>query len=265
MMSQEIAISIRAARQRKGLTQKEAALRAELPYRTYWAYEKGEIGSPSLENVRAIANALDAPELLEGLSPGQGDGDDATGSALSTVSPSSPSPSRDAEAYVEVPIYGGASAGPGLTPPGEVHRYERLTRREFQRIFGRPAPDGDVTRVGFWEVIGDSAAPVYFEHELVPVEVVGPTQAFNNDGLYVFRWDGSVMLKRLRRQPDGSIRAVSLNPSIDPFVFRPNGDYEFAVLGRVIQPEKQQLYAALVGRAFAIQQQVWDVIKGSKG
>ena len=167
-----------------------------------------------------------------------------------------------AEERVDVPVFGRASAGPGLVPPDEVERYERMTRFEFERTFGGPAPqNGGAGRYGFWEVRGDSAAPVYFENELVPVELVGPTQRFENDCLYVFRWDDSVMLKRLRSLPDGCVRAISLNPSIDPFLFRPNGAHEFAVLGRVIQPQKQQLYAALVGRAFAIRKRM-SVVKG---
>lgn len=58
MDSQDLASTIAEARRRKGWTQKQAAKRSGLPFRTYWAYEKGEIEGPSLEKAQAIAAAL---------------------------------------------------------------------------------------------------------------------------------------------------------------------------------------------------------------
>lgn len=162
--------------------------------------------------------------------------------------------------YVEVPVYGDASAGPGRIIRGEPTRYRSVSREEYFYDF-QHAPNGG--NFAYFRIKGDSAVPVYFDGEEVPVEVIPPgTQSFINDTTYIFRWREEAMIKRIRRLPDNTIHAFSLNPAVPVFEFKPIDEHEFEVLGRVIGGQKQQLYAAMVGRMFAIQQQVWDVIKG---
>lgn len=157
--------------------------------------------------------------------------------------------SGDEPETVRVPEYGEVGAGPGRIPL-EVVSYREITVREFVMDFGqRPPPSGVVTGRGYFTVVGDSAAPIYFDRERVPVEELpDPTQRFRQDTVYVFRWEGDLMLKRLRKLEGGRIRAYSLNPSIDPFHFRPEGEHDFAVVAIAREPQKQQLYAVLVGR-----------------
>ncbi|GIV82238.1 MAG: hypothetical protein KatS3mg051_1592 [Anaerolineae bacterium] len=165
------------------------------------------------------------------------------------------------EDLVSVPVYGDASAGPGRTVHAEPLRYRQVTRDQYFHDF-QQAPDG--RRFAYWRVVGDSAVPIYFDQEEVPVEVLPPgTQQFKNDTVYVFRWMDDVMIKRLRRRPDGTIQAFSLNPGIPVYEFRP-AEHDFEVLGRVIGPPKQQLYAALVARAFEIQREVWSTIAAAE-
>lgn len=103
-------------------------------------------------------------------------------------------------------------------------------------------------------MIGDSAAPVYFDRERVPVEMLPePTQHFRNDTVYVFYLEeedggGDFMLKRLRRMPGGKVEAESLNPGLKPFIFSPTSAHDFAVVAIAREPTKQQLYASLIGR-----------------
>jgi phage repressor protein C with HTH and peptisase S24 domain len=99
-----------------------------------------------------------------------------------------------------------------------------------------------------FEVVGDSAVPVYYDGEDVPVEVKGRTQEFEQDTVYVFRYQKKdVMIKRLRRLDDDRIRAQSLNPGIDDQILY-HHEHDFAILGRVIDNKKQQLYTSLVNR-----------------
>jgi len=137
--------------------------------------------------------------------------------------------------------YGPASAGDGRTlqPIGEVE----LTEGEYRARFGARSAD----RVGLFEIEGDSAAPVYFDGEQIPVEVKGETQDFREDTVYVFRYRDDIMVKRLRTLEGEGIRAESLNPGIDDRVLHPNGD-NFEIVGRVIDNPKQQLYTSMVGR-----------------
>lgn len=170
----------------------------------------------------------------------------------------------DGSRRIRVPVFGSASAGPGRSPLNEmVEYYEEMAVSEFVLTFRRPPPSNGHNGIGFFKIVGSSAAPVYFDGELVPVELLPPgTQEFIPDTVYVFRWDGQVMLKRLRKIAGGQVEAQSLNPGLSAFVFQPSDEYGFAVLARVIEPEKQQLYAALVGRMFSIQKATRDVIRG---
>ena len=156
----------------------------------------------------------------------------------------------DLPAHTEKQVrhYGPASAenekARTLNPRGIVD----MAEGEYRARFGHREPDA----VGLFEVVGDSAAPVYFEGEDVPVEVKGKTQEFVEDAIYVFRYEQDVMLKRLRTEKyeNGEakrIRAESLNPGVDDRILKPNSQ-NFEVLGRVIDNKKQQLYTSMVGR-----------------
>jgi len=143
---------------------------------------------------------------------------------------------------IKVDHFGPAAAGDGrmLEPKGQV----TLTRKEFTVRFGHRSPD----QVGLFEVVGDSAVPVYYDGEDVPVEVKGHTQEFEQDTVYVFRYQKKdVMIKRLRRLDDDRIRAQSLNPGIDDQILY-HHEHDFAILGRVIDNQKQQLYTSLMNR-----------------
>lgn len=141
----------------------------------------------------------------------------------------------------QVTHYGPASAGDGRTlqPTGEVE----LTEGEYRARFGARSTD----RVGLFKIEGDSAAPIYFDGEQIPVEMKGETQDFREDTVYVFRYRNDIMVKRLRTLQDGCVRAESLNPGIDDRVLHPDGD-NFEIVGRVIDNAKQQLYTSMVGR-----------------
>lgn len=166
------------------------------------------------------------------------------------------------EDFVEVPVFGEVSAGPGQAPQLEPMRYERMAATEFAHTFRQAPPrSGRTLRLGLFVVRGSSAAPTYFAGEYVPVELLPKgNQRFDADCVYVFRWNGDLMLKRLRRLEDKRIEAASLNPSLRPFLFTPTED-NFEVIGRVIEPEKQQLYAVLVARALDLQKSVNKVIR----
>jgi transcriptional regulator with XRE-family HTH domain len=158
------------------------------------------------------------------------------------------------EPYSHIPVadivhtreYGLVGAGPGREPLDTV-RLIPIPREQFIAHFGiAPSDDG---RHGYFIVDGDSAAPVYFDRDLVPVEMLPrATQRFKQDTLYVFwRRNEGLQLKRLRRIDANRVRAYALNPSIPPITFEPSED-DFYVLAIAREPQRQQLYAAMVGR-----------------
>ena len=235
-----------------GLDETALASQVEVHPKTVSRYLDRQDPPKRSSNITALANALGVSRLW--LETGRGQ-------MLSEVSPPSPALPAETEGdstsdltgadteTVRVPEYGEVGAGPGRVPL-EVVSYREITVREFVVDFGqRPPPSGIVTGRGYFTVVGDSAAPIYFDRERVPVEELpDPTQRFRQDTVYVFRWEGDLMLKRLRKLEGGRIRAYSLNPSIEPFHFRPEGEHDFAVVAIAREPQKQQLYAVLVGR-----------------
>jgi len=142
---------------------------------------------------------------------------------------------------IEVRHFGRVGAGPGR----QLGDYETVTlsRKEYVSRFGGRDPDA----VGLWECDGDSAAPVFFDGEDIAVEVIGGTQEFKSEQIYVFRRGRDAMVKRLRRMEDDTVWGQSLNPSIADIKVDPSTE-DFEVLGRVIDTAKQQLYTSLVGR-----------------
>ena len=243
-----MATAIRAARKRKGWTQEIAAQKAGLPKRTYESYERGEIGNPAMDKVRAIANALDL--AIADLQPGQGDGGKRE----------APPVMREAPAryggYYRVPVYGEAAAETRGTCRAieEPFGYRDLTAEEYTRTFQRPPPRNGEEAVGYFRIVGDSASPIYLDGEDVPVELVPreQRQQFKDETVYVFRWREDLYVKRLQKLEGGAIRAYSLNPDIEVREFKPADDNEFEILGRVLNHPKQQLYAAFVGRTLGI-------------
>lgn len=157
-------------------------------------------------------------------------------------------------AMVMVRHFGRAGAGPGRTPDLQVERHVELTRADYTLSFGTRDPDD----VGFFEVEGDSAAPEYFDGEDVPVEVMGDTEEFRDDGKYVYRYRNDAQLKRLRRINGNQVEARSLNPGISLQILKPT-ENEFEILGRVIETPKQQLYGALVGRFLRMGERGQDI------
>ena len=255
-----IAERLREAREIASLTQDQLAERAPFSKRTLVRYEKGET-EPGAKMVSEVARITGVSyEWLRGGEGQMFDGDvpaDTPGK-LATSGDTFASPEDDPDAVVAVPQYGHVGAGDGRVPPRRVGTL-RVTLAEYAHDFAEPprristdlgdryAP-GD--RFGYFIIDGDSAAPVFFDRERVPVQLLEPERTFANDLLYVFRWQGEYQIKRLRLRPDGTVRASSLNPSIDPFEFKVADEEDFAVVALARVSQKQQLYTALVGRLF---------------
>ena len=162
------------------------------------------------------------------------------------------------QSIVAVPFFGRVGAGHPRLPLlriGEV----RVSSSEYALDFGSPPRASGSAyeahpRFGYFTVDGDSAAPAFFDGDRLPVEVLDGSNgmggdSFVNDLLYVFRWNGMLQLKRLRRLPGGMVQATSLNPAIEPFYFNPIEDAEeFDVVAVARVNPKQQLYQSLLGR-----------------
>lgn len=87
----------------------------------------------------------------------------------------------------------------------------------------------DLRSMALVEVIGDSMSPTADEGDLVLVDL--RESHFRHDGVYVLRTGSDLAVKRLQRQPDGSLLIRSDNPAYPPVSVKSD---EVALLGRVV-------------------------------
>jgi SOS-response transcriptional repressor LexA len=131
--------------------------------------------------------------------------------------------------YVYIPRFDiNASAGPGsfveLEPEPDVIAVNRDWLRDELHV--NPA------HVNMIDVRGDSMQPTMMDGDVLLV-----TSQIDQirDGIYVLRFDGLLMVKRLQRQPKGQVMVTSDNPAYTPFTVDLHDECaDFAVLGRVV-------------------------------
>lgn len=79
------------------------------------------------------------------------------------------------------------------------------------------------------EAVGDSMTPTVSEGDLVLVDL--HEARFKHDGLYVLRSENALSVKRVQRQPDGSLAVRSDNPAYEPIIVSADS---ITLLGRVL-------------------------------
>ena len=159
-----------------------------------------------------------------------------------------PQEQETGEEEVRAYVFGEANAAGELVLGPQDHDHPKtraVSPAKWRADFGESVPYGASSH-GYWLVRGDSAAPIFFEGEEVPVRKIGPTQEFEPEGVYIFRWNGDLYLKRLFRTDEG-VYAQSLNPAVRDMRFRPGNGHDFAVLAKVRSSMKQQLLVSLLG------------------
>lgn len=235
---------IRDARRKARLTQKEVADALGIKKQSVSGWETGK-AEPSPDSLDQLTELLGVTRswLLgrgEHLRP-------ASRTARSVDLP-------DLAAVVSVPYFGRVGAGDPRDPPvvvGEIDVSPSLYAADFgepPRIEGNEFVAYE--QFGYFRIDGDSASPVFFDGERLPVQLLpNHGHRFVNDLLYVFLWDGMHQLKRLRLHPRGRVEAMSLNPAIPSFFFNPSDDpEEFSIVALARVGIKQQIYTSLVGR-----------------
>jgi phage repressor protein C with HTH and peptisase S24 domain len=87
----------------------------------------------------------------------------------------------------------------------------------------------DLRNLALVEVMGDSMAPTIDEGDLVLVDL--REARFRSDGVYVLRIGSDLAVKRLQRQPDGTVLIRGDNPAYESSTVKPE---EVTLLGRVL-------------------------------
>jgi phage repressor protein C with HTH and peptisase S24 domain len=127
------------------------------------------------------------------------------------------------------------AAAPPRTPMRAVNGRAPLQNQQivdylsFQAEWLQRALNLDQRNLMLVEVIGDSMSPTIDEDDLVVVDL--RETRFRHDGIYVIRTGTDLAVKRLQRQPDGTLLIRSDNPAYEAAAVKPD---EVALLGRVV-------------------------------
>lgn len=120
------------------------------------------------------------------------------------------------------------SAGHGAL----VEKEEESQAMVFSERFIRQELGYNPNNIFLMPVRGDSMTPTLKNQSIVMVNRV---DGFSTDGIYVFRYDGRLMVKRLQFLPSG-IRVVSDNAAYEPWELSKNDvqSADFEIIGEVV-------------------------------
>jgi phage repressor protein C with HTH and peptisase S24 domain len=112
---------------------------------------------------------------------------------------------------------------------GTNHNSQIVDYVNFQPEWLQRALNVDLRNLALVEVMGDSMSPTIDDGDLVLVDL--REARFRSDGVYVMRIGSDLAVKRLQRQPDGTVLVRSDNPAYESSTVRPD---EVLLLGRVV-------------------------------
>ncbi|MGR5298804.1 S24 family peptidase [Vibrio mediterranei] len=120
------------------------------------------------------------------------------------------------------------SAGHGTL----VEKEEESCAMVFSERFIRQELGFNPNNIFLMPVRGDSMTPTLKNQSIV---MVNRLDGFSNDGIYVFRYDGRLMVKRLQFLPNG-IKVVSDNTAYEPWELRKDDidSADFEIIGEVV-------------------------------
>lgn len=133
------------------------------------------------------------------------------------------------EDFVLVPRYEvSASAGGGAL----VHSEQIVDHLAFRSDWVRNALDVSVTALALISVKGDSMEPTLSNGDLILVDT--STRKVEDNAIYVLRYNGSLMVKRVQRRRDGSLLIKSDNQVYEPEEVSESEVNDLYVVGRVV-------------------------------
>ncbi|SBO12968.1 HTH-type transcriptional regulator PrtR [Vibrio mediterranei] len=120
------------------------------------------------------------------------------------------------------------SAGHGTL----VEKEEESCAMVFSERFIRQELGFNPNNIFLMPVRGDSMTPTLKNQSIV---MVNRLDGFSNDGIYVFRYDGRLMVKRLQFLPNG-IKVVSDNTAYEPWELGKEDikSADFEIIGEVV-------------------------------
>ncbi|MDD5171217.1 MAG: S24 family peptidase [Syntrophales bacterium] len=131
--------------------------------------------------------------------------------------------------YVFIPLYDvRAAAGAGATIESEAI----VDLLVINRTWVRKQIGADPANLSFLYVEGDSMEPLLRPGEMILMDLSAANVPV--DGIYVIRFDGHLMVKRIQREPGNVLTVSSVNPAYKPIKLDFGDGRDLAVIGRVV-------------------------------
>lgn len=217
---------LRTAREHTGLEQKKLALQLGISFRSWQDYELGK-SVPGGKVFEALAKrGFNANWLLTG------EGAMLQGEAsypLSDGLKAAGTTGELGEGFVHVPRYNvTASAGGGAM----IHSEQVVDHLAFRADWVRNALGVAVASLVLINVDGDSMEPTLSGGDLILVN--RNVEGIGDNAVYVLRYDGKLVVKRIQRMHDGSVIIKSDNAVYGPETIKGDLVSSLDVVGRVV-------------------------------
>jgi len=126
------------------------------------------------------------------------------------------------------------SAGPGA----EIENEDVLDHLAFKTEWIKSDLKGSNRDFFLIHVRGESMEPTLRAGDLIMVD--RRESSFMYDAIYVFRSQGSILVKRIQILPSGEVSVISDNPAYETLRINPADPHEgFEVIGRVVWYSRQ--------------------------
>jgi phage repressor protein C with HTH and peptisase S24 domain len=176
-----------------------------------WVSGRGQPGMISLVNLAKAAGVS-----VEWLATGRG--------TPAKGKPETPPPSDSAD-FVTMPRHLlRATASRPSTQSSQIVDYLSFRGDWLHRVINT-----DPRSLALVEAAGDAMAPTIDDGDLVLADL--RENRFRHDGIYVFRAGGTLAVKRIQRQIDGTLMVRSDNPAYEPIKVKAD---ELSIIGRVV-------------------------------
>ncbi len=197
--------------EKQGVNAVELSKKSGVPQPRISEITSGKTADPRISTLSKLASALNVPiESLVG---------EPEAIALGKVNSD----------YVFIPRYEvQASAGGGAV----VHSEQIVDHLAFKREWVQNALGIPLNSLALIGVRGDSMEPTLSNGDLILIDL--RVQHIDADSIYVLQLNGSLLVKRVQRNFDGSIEITSDNPRYRPSVLQGEGADSLGLIGRVV-------------------------------
>lgn len=217
---------IKIARESLGLNQKEIAQKLDIAYRSWQGYEDGD----NIPGGKALGNIASMGINLNWLLTGKG-----VMALNETIYPLAEEPKNAdidgelGEGFVQIPRYEvAASAGGGSL----IHSEQIVDHLTFKAEWVKNALGVAPSSLALINVKGDSMEPTLSNGDVILIDM--SLDGFDDNAVYVLRLNGTLLVKRVKRNFDGSVLVSSDNVMYPPDTIKNDLIETLNVVGRVV-------------------------------